>query len=208
MNLDMPSEESSLRVLILEDEAPLRTALERSIKNMGYETESAGSISEAWAMAAQQEYDLAVMDLKLPDGDGLDFFERLHERWPETQGVVLTGFGSLATAQRAFKLDTVDFLSKPFLLSDLEEALQRAAQRRFKLSSTTSRAEHASPGPPESHGKNPHRLEDLEQEQILSTLRQHHGNRAKTARELGISLRTLYYRLSTYKARGIEIDFT
>src|SRR6201999_2245669 len=75
--------------------------------------------------------DIAIVDLNLPGMGGMELIEIAHRRWPDTQPIVLTGFGDLQSAKRAMRIDVVDFLTKPCALGDLEIALERARQRRM-----------------------------------------------------------------------------
>jgi DNA-binding NtrC family response regulator len=147
-----------------------------------------------------------LTDLRLPRLSGLELCRLIRDRWPSTQAVILTGHGDLDAAQRAIRLDVVDFLVKPASLADIEAALERAMRRR-RANIVLRDAEHAM-GEPRSDSKgceedsHATRLRDLEREHILDMLARFDGNRSATASELGISVRTLYYRLAEYESTG------
>jgi two-component system response regulator RegA len=113
--------------------------------------------------------------------------------------VILTGFGDLEAAKKAIRLDVVDFLTKPCSLAELETALGRASARRLQRVDRDSAPQSSMP----AESGTPMLLEELERKHILATLQRHAGNRAETATELGISLRTLYYRLGEYQRLGL-----
>jgi len=118
---------------------------------------------------------------------GMDFFQQIRARWPDTQVVIMTGFGDLQSARQAIRLDVVDFITKPFHLSDVEVALDRA-RKRVPL-------EHATIEETTDERK-PQTLAETERQAILAALERHDGNRTAAAAELGISRRKLHYWLS------------
>ena len=125
---------------------------------------------------------------------------------PNTQVIILTGFGDLESARKAIRLDVVDFLTKPCMLGDLEVALDRALER-------VQQAQHKHPDKPAvavvsqdapaSEASSAKTLQDHECNLILAALERNNGNRTATAAELGISVRTLYYRLTEYERKGL-----
>lgn len=188
-----------LRVLIVDDEPRLRDMLSRSTAEMGFAPTTARSAEQARRMLEQEPADILLLDLNLPGQDGMDLLEQLRSMRSCPQVIILTGFGSLEAAKRAIRLDVVDFLTKPCSLDDLEIALNRARQRLHE--SVLPRIDPD----PEPQVEPTATLEDLERAHILAALDRNHGNRAATAAELGISERTLYYRLSQYqRLSGME----
>lgn len=211
-------------VLIVDDEARLRDVLMRGIAQMGYACEGAPTAEEALRMMRASPVGLAIIDLNLPGMQGMELFEQVRRGWPATQVIVLTGFGDLDVAKQAIRLDVVDFLTKPTHLGELEQALSRAWQRiddeagldavtlpprpGSGVADESAEAERGSfPGVDDPDGDPPPApdatLEELERHHILKTLARHDGNRRQTADALGISLRTLYYRLNRYQEEGL-----
>lgn len=190
------------RVLVVEDEPRLRELLLRAIPDMGFPTTAARSAEEALRVLSEEGADILVVDLNLPGMSGLDFLAKVRERRLPVAAIVLTGFGDLESARAAIHLDVVDFLTKPCPLGDLERALDRARAWLERAAAPTERVVLPAAAVEREPGVEPRRLEDLEREHILAALERHEGNRAATAEELGISLRTLYYRLSEYQKQG------
>jgi DNA-binding NtrC family response regulator len=180
--------------------------LRKAVRDMEFVVETAMSAEEALARLEERSFDVVLTDLRLPRLSGLELCRLIRDRWPSTQAVILTGHGDLDAAQRAIRLDVVDFLVKPASLADIEAALERAIRRR-RANIVLRDTEHATGemlhdpkrGQEDSHAT---RLHDLEREHILDTLARFDGNRSATASELGISVRTLYYRLAEYESTG------
>ena len=217
-------------VLVVDDETRLRDVLVRGIAQMGFTCEGAPSGEEALRMMRDRPRGVAIIDLNLPGIQGMELFDKIRQGWPATQVIVLTGFGDLDSAQQAIRYDVVDFLTKPTHLGELEQALSRAWQRID--SATPPEDTVVLPPPPPEHSDRTVRaagdggavsgeqvasnidpddappgpgasLEELERHHILQTLARHDGNRRNTADALGISLRTLYYRLNRYQEEGL-----
>lgn len=204
---DLPRPNKPLSVLIIDDEARLREVLLRAIPEMEFSCRGARSGEEGLQLLAQQPAELMVVDLNLPGMGGLEFLERVQERWPDTSAIVLTGYGDLKSAQQAIRLSVVDFLSKPASLGDIEQALDRARQRYWRqnppgLPEPLAEVEDLpEPEDDDESGDKRSTLADLEREHILAVLDRNKGNRAATAAELGISVRTLYYRLAQFQRK-------
>jgi DNA-binding NtrC family response regulator len=188
-----------LRVLIVEDESRLRDLLLDVVPDLGFPANAARSAEDARKLMEAEPFDIVLLDLQLPLMGGMDFFEELRGRWPDTEVIILTGFGDLDAACRAIHLDVVDFLSKPFHLQAIEIALERARRR--------SRSKHSLPSPSEIcetaaapvADSDDVTLAQSEKRQILAALARNKGNRTAAAAELGISRRTLHYRLNQYR---------
>jgi DNA-binding NtrC family response regulator len=187
------------RVLIVEDEPRMRELLTRAVTGWGFETTAARSGEEALRLAADNPPHIVLLDLDLPGITGLETFKRLRERQADLQGIVLTGRGNLDSARQAIHLDVVEFLTKPAPLGDLEHALDRAIRRLAPaLPAAPVVPEHVASQPPPP-GQT---LAEVERHHILETLNRNNGNRTATATELGISRRTLYYKLAEYQKDG------
>ena len=194
------------RVLAVDDEPRLREMLTRAVEEMGLSCTAIGSASQANKLLGRETFDILLLDLNLPGMDGMEFLEKLRRSEVHMPVIILTGFGNLDAARKAIRLDAVDFLTKPCALQDLEVALSRAVkQLRAKLPEVLDDAPPAShghsPASPADESEQPPTLAELEKNHILAALDRHNGNRAAAAAELGISERTLYYRLGEYQRR-------
>ena len=196
------------RVLVVEDEARLRQGLARAIPAMGFAPIEAASAEEAIKLMEQDPCEVILLDLRLPGMQGLDFFDLVRNRWPSTQVIITTGYGNLEAAQKAIHLEAVEFLTKPCALQDLELAIARACHRNLlavrrtqspKPAFQTPAFESSDTTPDHGESKPAKSLEELEREHILAALERNDGNRTAAALELGISRRTLHYRLKAYQ---------
>jgi DNA-binding NtrC family response regulator len=190
------------RLLIVEDEGRLRDMLMRAATSMEFLPTMAASSESALALLQQHEFDIILTDLNLPGLHGIELCDRVRKSWPDTQIVILTGVGDLESARMAIRLDVVDFLTKPCSLGELETALNRALRRRMNHILPRHYADLDAETRQDVEHDVPRTLEDVEREHVLAALARHDGNRSATAEELGISVRTLYYRLKEYQHSG------
>lgn len=185
------------RVLVVEDEPRLRDVLSSGISEMDFETTTARSGEDAVRIMETCPHDIVLLDLNLPGMDGLETLDIIHDRWPGVAVIILTGFGDLEAAQTAIRMDVVDFLTKPASLGDLEKALDRARRVCTATPEPDGLVPDSKDHRPTTNDA-PQTIQEVEKKQILDTLQRNNGNRAKTAAELDISVRTLYYRLADY----------
>lgn len=200
MSLPHPRQINEARVLVVEDEVRLRDLLSRALTGWGFQTAVARGGEEALRLNDAQPFDIVILDLNLPGIDGLETLRRLRERSPHLQAIVLTGFASIESAKKAVHLDVVEFLTKPCHLGELEQALDRALRRMAPTPPTVLDKPDL---PPPSEGMT---LDEVERQHILLALQRHSGNRTATANALGISRRTLYYKLEEYERQGFKVE--
>lgn len=200
MTLPHPRQTHEARVLIVEDEPRMRELLQRAVTGWGFDAVAARSGEEAIRLNDAKPFEIAILDLNLPIMDGLEALGRLREKAPSLQAIVLTGFASIDAAKRAVHLDVVEFLTKPCHLGELEQALDRALRR---MAPTPPEVLDQPDLPVPAAGVT---LEEVERQHIISALYRNNGNRTATARELGISRRTLYYKLEEYERQGFPVE--
>jgi DNA-binding NtrC family response regulator len=108
------------RILIVDDDTSLRTALFRALDRKGYQVITAACKAEALQLGqSDRPADLVLCDLRLPDGDGIDFMTDFKRINPATMFIVLTGFGTIDAAVRATKGGAEHFITKPFELNEV-----------------------------------------------------------------------------------------
>lgn len=160
-------------LLVLDDDAPLRTRLGRALEQRGFQTILVGSVSEALTVVRAAPPAYAVLDLRLEDGSGLAVVETLRTARPDARIVMLTGYGNIATAVAAVKSGAIDYLSKPADADDVARAL---------LARTDE-----TPEPPD----NPMSADRVRWEHIQRVYELCGHNVSETARRLNMHRRTL-----------------
>jgi len=118
------------QILIVDDEKNFAVVLRIFLEKAGYRVETVASVEAATEALRQHNYQLVLLDLRLPDGSGLDVLKRITETKKETVTIVMTGFASLESARSALKLKVYDYLLKPF--NDMEHDLLRVVRRALE----------------------------------------------------------------------------
>lgn len=121
------------QILVVDDDAGFRSLIETILVGEGFVVSKAGSVSEAILACQKRQFHLIVSDLRLPDGDGLMFLRWSKEQQPETPVIMITGFGTVATAVEAMKLGADDYIGKPLTSPDELRMLVRKALERGQL---------------------------------------------------------------------------
>ncbi len=133
-------------ILIVDDDDTLRRALADRLRYWGHQVAQAGTGEEALAQAAQNAFDLILLDLSMPGMDGLAVLEKLREAGCRAEKVVLTAFGSVAKAVEAMKRGADDFLTKPADFEILRKVIDRALEKRRLLRVNEALAEQVAAG--------------------------------------------------------------
>ncbi len=118
------------KVLVVDDEEVVRDSCRRLLEPAGYELTEARTSSEALRLLDEMEFDLVLTDLKLPDMDGISLLKKIKELMPNTEVIVITGYGTVNTAVQAMKLGAYDYVEKPFRPDELVSLVDRAIERR------------------------------------------------------------------------------
>ena len=113
-------------ILVMEDDLSVAKGLEMVLSEEGYNVNLAGTGELAMEAFRQKRFDLLVADLRLPDIDGMEVIRQVKEAKPETEVIVITGYGTTATAVEAMKLGVHDFLPKPFTEDQIKAAIDEA----------------------------------------------------------------------------------
>lgn len=116
------------KILIIDDEAFIRENVERILVDEGYQVCSAASGSEARETVTENEIDLALLDLNLGTGNGLDVLKMLKELDPDLLVIIITGFGSVESAVEALRLGAYHYMKKPFKADALRVIVKLALQ--------------------------------------------------------------------------------
>jgi two-component system response regulator RegA len=160
-------------LLIVEDDKSFLQRLARAMEGRGFTVTTAESVADGLQQVDQRAPAFAVVDMRLADGNGLDVISALKRRRPDARGIILTGYGNIATAVNAVKLGAVDYLAKPVDADDVVSAL---------LANESSKVE-----PPE----NPMSADRVRWEHIQRIYELCGRNVSETARRLNMHRRTL-----------------
>jgi two-component system response regulator RegA len=169
-----------IRLLLVDDSAAFRERLARAFRERGYDVVTAGCYEEAMEAARQTLPDLAVVDLRMPGESGLTLLQDLKQLDPDIDVLVLSGFGSIATAIEAVRRGAINFLPKPANADEILAALERGGA----VVSAAASGQSETPS-----------LARAEWEHIHRVLADCEGNVSEAARRLGIHRRSLQRKL-------------
>jgi two-component system response regulator RegA len=179
--------ESEPAFLVVDDDRVFRERLARALRERGYDVREAEDAAAARSAVAATAIGWAVVDLRLPDGSGLDVVRDVVSAAPRAKVVVLTGYGSIATALEAVRLGAAHYLTKPASVEEVLAGLTRDA-----------------PAQPETEAEAPDDVPSLarvEWEHINRVLADSGGNISEAARRLGMHRRSLQRKLSKRPTR-------
>jgi DNA-binding NtrC family response regulator len=129
------------RILVVDDEPTVRESCQRIFAERGFDVETAASGKEGLDRARRGFYDCALVDLKMPDLDGMELVRTLRTNRPGTAIVVITGYGTVRTAVEAAKMGVSDYIEKPFTPAEITEAAGRALGTAQKQRQVTVEAD-------------------------------------------------------------------
>ncbi len=181
------SAELARSLLLVDDDEVFRRRLARAFRERGWEVREAADLASALAAAEEETPEFVVVDLRLPDGSGLEAVRRLRALDSTSVIVVLTGYGSIATALDALRLGAAHYLAKPADVDDLLAGFARAG-----LAPDDVPVE-----PPDPTSTTPS-LARVEWEHINRVLADSGGNISEAARRLGLHRRSLQRKLAKY----------
>lgn len=117
-------------VLFVDDDAEFREVVASYFRGKRIRWSDAGSAAEALAQLERREFDVVILDMMLPDANGVDLLERIKPEHPESEVILLTGQATVESAVRAMKGGAYDYLTKPFPLKELEAVIEKAYEKR------------------------------------------------------------------------------
>ena len=140
----IPSERS---LLIVDDDKSFLQRLARAMEGRGFHVITAESVADGVAQVEKASPAFAVVDMRLSDGNGIDVITALKRRRADARGIILTGYGNIATAVNAVKLGAIDYLAKPADADDVIAALLAVEGRKpeppeYPMSADRVRWEH------------------------------------------------------------------
>ena len=142
-------------ILLVDDEKAIRELFSRYLSKAGYEIHTVSMLAEAREALAANHYDVVLLDMKLPDGDGLDWVGELRETLPNAAVVIITGYGDIPVAVEAMRRGADQFLTKPVNLADLEVFLRKGIELETLRRGSLIRRRLAKKEPAPYFGQNP-----------------------------------------------------
>jgi DNA-binding NtrC family response regulator len=121
------------RVLIIDDERPVLMTLEALLKRHGYHVDTASTASQGLKLLKSKPPTLVLLDLQLPDADGLETLDQIKTEVPQTQVIILTAHDSLHNAIESIKRGAYHFISKPYAAEELLSLVEKAWEKQFLL---------------------------------------------------------------------------
>jgi len=176
-DIPMPADAT---LLIVDDDRAFLNRLARAMEARGFAVETADTVGDGIAAVRRKPPAFAVVDMRLEDGNGLDVIEALHGARPDARGIVLTGYGSIATALEAVRRGAFDYLTKPVDADDVLRAFESGG---------------------EATAESVPSLHRVEWEHIQRVLADCGGNVSQAARLLGVHRRTLQRKLASRPPR-------
>jgi len=121
------------KVLLVDDEEEFVETLAERMRSRGMDVSTSNSGADALQLVDEEDFDVVVLDLKMPGIDGLDALKRIKHRRPDIQVVLLTGYASVADGVEAIKEGALEFLEKPVDLASLTDAIHKAKATKMVL---------------------------------------------------------------------------
>ena len=115
---------TKIKVLLLDDEPIVVERVKASLEMAGYQVDSFTSIKNVTDILKKVKYDILITDLKMSSPDGMEVLKIAKQLQPEIKAIIITGFATIQTAEFAKKMGAVEFIAKPFKLSQLKETLK------------------------------------------------------------------------------------
>ena len=123
----------SLNVIVIDNESVICDACNLVLTEKGHTVDYCKTGKTGLLAVERSRYDLVLLDIKLPDMDGMEILEILREKQPGLCVIVMTGYSTLSNAVQAMKLGAADYLSKPFTDDELMETVERIFEKKQSL---------------------------------------------------------------------------
>jgi DNA-binding NtrC family response regulator len=117
-------------ILIIDDEEIVRMSCERALQVEGFHTGVASGGREGLDMLKKEPYDLVLLDLKMPDMDGMEVLGKIRSSWPDIKVIMISGYSTVDTAVKALRSGAVNFIQKPFAPDTLFSAINEVFDKK------------------------------------------------------------------------------
>jgi DNA-binding NtrC family response regulator len=116
--------------MVVDDEERFRRTMAKLLRLRGLEAATAGSGKEALERLQQETYDVVILDVRMPEMDGVSLLAEIKKADPAIEVIIITGYASVDTAREITRLGAYDYLLKPYNIDDLIEKIEAAHERR------------------------------------------------------------------------------
>jgi two-component system response regulator PilR (NtrC family) len=121
---------STARILVVDDERSMREFLEILFRREGYAVTTAGDVDSALLCIENDDFDIVITDMQMPERSGLDLLHLINDQWPEIMVVVITAFASTDSAIMAMKEGAYDYITKPFKVDEIRLTVEKALEKK------------------------------------------------------------------------------
>ena len=119
------------RILVVDDERSMQEFLEIFLRREGYEVSTAGDVESALLSVENDDFDLVITDVQMPERSGLELLRAVRDRAPEILVIVITAYASTDTAITAMKEGAYDYITKPFKLDEIRLIIEKALEKKL-----------------------------------------------------------------------------
>jgi len=119
---------NKMRILVLDDEPIVCERLQATLEKLGFHVETFTNSKAAINRLAEFRFDIVVTDLKMSGPDGMDILRFVQENSPRSKVIIITGFATVEKAEEAMRSGAVDFVAKPFKITELRDLVLRIAR--------------------------------------------------------------------------------
>jgi two-component system, NtrC family, response regulator len=122
-------ETDTIQILVVDDEQSIRRLLEMELNSPRRSVTTAGNGRDAFRIVQKRRFDVIILDIQLPDANGLELMVQFQDLVPGVEVILITGYGDIDSAVEAMKMSAYDYITKPFNLDRLELVIEKAYQR-------------------------------------------------------------------------------
>jgi DNA-binding NtrC family response regulator len=122
--------DAKARILVVDDEEVVRRSYARILEQMDCDAQAAADGEQALQAMAERQFDVVLLDLRMPGAHGLEILKTIKQRWPASEVVIVTGYPTFESARQALRLGACDYLAKPPDADALMEAARGALRRK------------------------------------------------------------------------------
>lgn len=118
------------KILVVDDEQTVCTSIQKILSRRGYSVDNSLNAKDAVAKIKENNFDVVITDLMMPDTNGMELLEIIKKHYPELEVILITGYASIETAVKATRMGASDYLPKPFTPDELTEVTKKAIERK------------------------------------------------------------------------------